>query len=153
MTLEADVQARTSTQLLVELTNAGDLSATTVNAARLSLAVTDTQAEFAIETGIAYDDTNKDHTWAGCKGVIYHLFAYTAREAPAGIREAWSSALLRIAQTSGAAKPLLPASSSVLEPSERPAGVRPDFDRERLSGYTLDGPRSGPAEYDRTSGL
>lgn len=110
MPLDAHVQDRVSDQLLIELTNQGNPAATTINATVLGAAVTDTEGEFLIDVGIPYDDADAAHVQAAVMGVVWFLHSYTGitgRNAEA-MQERWNKAKIRLAQTRGSEKRLLP---------------------------------------------
>jgi len=137
MTLQVNATLRLSTQLLVELTNPGEPSETTVNTSVLDAAVADTQAVFLIETGIAYDDTDALHVAIAVQGVLVFLMQYsgiTGRNTQQ-VTERWNRGLVQIATTRGSEQRISPTSSSTLDPSTERAGSRPDQDRSRWRGF------------------
>jgi len=137
MTLQVNATLRLSTQLLVELTNPGEPSETTVNTNVLDAAVADTQAVFLIETGIAYDDTDALHVAIAVQGVLVFLMQYsgiTGRNTQQ-VTERWNRGLIQIATTRGSEQRISPTSSSTLDPSTERAGSRPDQDRSRWRGF------------------
>jgi len=137
MTLQVNATLRLSTQLLVELTNPGEPSETTVNTGVLDAAVADTQAVFLIETGIAYDDTDALHVAIAVQGVLVFLMQYsgiTGRNTQQ-VTERWNRGLIQIATTRGSEQRISPTSNSTLDPSTERAGSRPDQDRSRWRGF------------------
>ncbi len=142
MALTDSVTARISNQLLVELTNQGDPTAITVDTTKLALVAADVEGVFLLETGIDYDDSDATHVPVGVDGVLFQLHAYTGLTGrnTSDLRERWERGLQRIAYARGSDQRLLPSSTSVLDPSDEVQGTRPDFDRQRWSGYVPHAP-------------
>lgn len=146
MALSDEVTSRYSNELLVQLTNQGNLSATTVNSTRLAAACTDAAAEFETLTGAEFDVTNAKHLVAGLEGVMMFLHdrAQNGPDAEAH-RKKFESKCEGIRLTIGGNARIAPTTNSLLTPSDEvPEGreVRPDFDRGSL-GIFLRPPRGG----------
>jgi hypothetical protein len=126
VTLELAVTARVSNARLVQLTNPDNPQATTVDAARLSAAATDAQADMLRESGRTYDDTNAVHVSMGVLGVICRLKVIMGEPAAFDSAEcsAWNTALAAL--KSGR---IAPVTDSMLTPSTEQSGARPDADR------------------------
>ena len=139
MALADDVQNRVSANLLRELTNQGDTSATTVNTTVLGYAAADAAGEFLVETGLTLDTSKAQHVAAGVIGVLYYLYSYSGIETSTATkqREQWYRWLSKIDSTEGGGRRLLPSTTSKLSPTEEREGARPDFERSRFSEYTL----------------
>jgi len=156
MPLATDVQNRVSTQLLVELTNPGSSvpSASTVDTARLALAVADAQAEFRTRVGLAFDDTDARHVDAGIQGVLVKLEDYAGRstEDAQRRRQRWADLLSALARSVGSRRRISPVSSGTLLPSTEAAQALPDFDRSRWRGLTPNMPGGGDATDDARGG-
>ncbi len=137
MALSDRVKERISDQLLKELTNQGDPSATTVNDVRLGFAAQDIEAEFLIETGLDYDEADDLHVAAATQGVLVKLMEYTGITGrnTDQLSSRYNRMLLRIATTRGSEQRASPTSSSTLDPSTERAGSRPDQDRSRWRGF------------------
>ncbi|RMG22904.1 MAG: hypothetical protein D6732_25270 [Methanobacteriota archaeon] len=82
MTLIDEVKSRINTQRLVELTNSGDATATTVNDTVLGKAVSDIQAEFELFASQNYDDSNPVHVAICVDGVMAKLYQYAGNVSP-----------------------------------------------------------------------
>lgn len=151
MTLQSAVTARISDELLIQLTNQ-DTRGTglTVNTAVLAAAVADAQAEFSLETAITFVDTDPQHLWAGVKGVLYYLHAYSAtqKENTSKLKNEWLDALNKIARTLGGERRIMPKTDSQADPSQRRAGYLPDEDRQRWDSFVPRPNRSGVEDGD-----
>lgn len=137
MSLTTQVTDRISGQLLIELTNHGSTTASSVNSTRLAAAVADAEGQFLVEVGVAYDDSDAAHVAVAVDGVLWYLHirtGQTGRNVDA-IQSRWNAGLIRLAATRGSERRLLPTSSSPLEASTETTGRRPDSDRDRWSDY------------------
>ena len=143
MALADDVQNRVSANLLRELTNQGDTTATTTNTTLLGYAVSDATGEFLVETGMALDTTKAQHVAAGVVGVLYYLYSYSGIESSTATkqREQWYRWLSKIDSTEGAGRRLHPTTTSKLTPVDQLLGSKPDMGRTRFSEYTMNMPR------------
>jgi len=142
MTISSRAQERISAQLLLEWTNQGVPAATTINTTVLGYVADDVEGVFVAETGLAYDDADKIHVKVAVDGVMsrfQELSGITGRNSDA-ITARFQKGLIRIAQTLGSERRLLPTSNSVLEPSTEQSGRRPDYDRDRWSGFVPHAP-------------
>ena len=144
------VKARLSEQLLTELTNQGVPAATAIDDVRLQLACDDVIGVFLVETGLAYDDLDSLHVSTAVSGVFVTLMEWTGITGrnTEQVTARWNKALIRVAQTRGSERRLLPSTTSTLEPSVEQPGKRPDADRSVYRDYTLDTPN----ETDETDG-
>ena len=135
--LDAEVRARYSTQYLVNLTQPDDASATTEDTARMDAAVTDTQADFAVEVGLEYEAANTAHIVIGVEGVIVHLLERTGRGEKT-TRERYDRYIERLRSLRAR---ILPGTTSKVTPTpERGNPVRPIFDYPRFDGVNPDAP-------------
>ena len=150
MALWDEVVTRYSADRLVKLTNPEDATATSIDTNRSAAAVADAAAEFEVETGVAYDNTIARHVGAAVEGVVYYLML---RQGPMGSegltaqRDAWRQKLTGVSRTTGRNR-IMPSTTSVYTPSvvDTSGGVvRPDFDRDSLTGLLID---QGSAERD-----
>ena len=135
--LDAEVRARYSTQYLVNLTQPDDASATTEDTDRMDAAVTDTQADFAVEVGLEYEAANTAHIVIGVEGVIVHLLERTGRGEKT-TRERYARYIERL--RSLRARILPGTTSKVIPTPERGNPVRPIFDSPRFDGVNPDAP-------------
>jgi len=135
--LDAEVRARYSTQYLVNLTQPDDASATTEDTDRMDAAVTDTQADFAVEVGLEYEAANTAHIVIGVEGVIVHLLERTGRGEKT-TRERYDRYIERLRSLRSR---ILPGTTSKVIPTpERGNPVRPIFDSPRFDGVNPDAP-------------
>lgn len=137
MTLKTSTQARVADKLLVQLTNQRSQTAQAINPRVFDAAIADAEATFLVEVGIAYDDADAAHIPVGVSGVMFFLHAYsgTSGRNLETHKDRWQKGLIRLAQTRGGERRLLPSTTSTLEPSTERTGRRPDFDRRRWDGY------------------
>ena len=135
--LDAEVRARYSTQYLVNLTQPDDASATTEDTDRMDAAVTDTQADFAVEVGLEYEAANTAHIVIGVEGVIVHLLERTGRGEKT-TRDRYDRYIERLRSLRSR---ILPGTTSKVIPTpERGHPVRPIFDSPRFDGVNPDAP-------------
>ena len=153
MTLSANVQNRSGTQFLVNLTNPSDPSATTIDTTRLDNGVLDTEADFRIYSGVAYDDTDARHVTVAVEGVIAKLAIRTgtggnyARTS----HEEFIARLRDLALVTGRDR-VSPRTDSVLQPSSEQVAdeiVRPEFDWRNFSDLIPGGPTPGEDRNNR----
>ena len=149
MTLQTNVTTRISAALLIELTNQGDRTATTINTTVLDAAVADAQAEFLDEVGLAYDDTVAQHVRAGVMGVQYYLQSYLAIESEAfgRLRDRWQRTLGQLGRSLGANRRIMPQTSAVTLPSTPVNNALPTQDKTRWRDYVPNMP-GGSQEQD-----
>lgn len=142
MSLTTEWQARLSSARRIQLTNPDTPSASTEDATRLAAAVADTQANFAVLTGATFDATNAQHIAAGIRGVTAFLVSYGAQpqsEYSRGVMKDWRDACAALTS-------LAPGTTSLLTPSTPDTSggpIRPDFDRENVSGIIPRAPVGG----------
>jgi len=145
------VQDRVSAQRLIHLTNPDVAGASTLDAGRLAAAVEDAEAEFEVRVGVAYDDTDARHVAAAVPGVVALLNERAGTKGAGEMVERWNSALDRLRRVTGSDR-ITPRTNSVLIPTPEDEGrstpARPDFDRRRFRGFTLDAPHSPDAGVD-----
>ena len=150
MPLVDHVQARVSRQHLVQLTNQNEQSRTAINTGVLDAAAADAEATFLVETGLDYDDTDPLHIAVAVQGVMHFLMSYTqmaGRNVDAA-RQTWQNGLIRVAQTRGSERRILPQTNSTLEPSVERPGRRPDYDRRRWDGFVPNAPAGTDGDQD-----
>lgn len=75
----AAVENRYANQLLVQLTNSS-VSATTIDSTVLEAAASDAIGEFERIVGVTHLDTNASHLAILCRGTVYFLEFYKARD-------------------------------------------------------------------------
>lgn len=144
MSLSSNVQARYPNQILVNLTRAGDTTATTVDSTKLGYAATDVEAYFKIWGNATYDDTNARHVAVCVPAVILVLQMYSAQT-----QDQYDSLLKSIeklmkdeAKIDARDKIAVTTSSQLTPSQENPTGgtVRPFFDYGETSDFTPDPP-------------
>lgn len=148
MALTDEVQGRIATQLLVELTNHGDTSATTINTTRLNYACTDATALFARRTGLTLDVTIAAHVWPAVLAVLYVLHTYPGGDGARldGAKKRWEEAGDELARTIGARRVVPTETSSLYEPTPERDQERPASDKDRWRDYTIGVPGAGPID-------
>ncbi len=151
MALVDEVTTRIADTLLRQLTNQSKTGNQSVDATVLAAAADDAEAEFALETGVTYDNSVAAHVAAGVKGTLFYLHEYTEAGSAAQDRRRvrWENLLRKIEGTIGAGTKVVPASTSPLEESIQEGNTRPDFDRERWDDVVPDMPRGGEIEDNR----
>ena len=145
MALSDEVTSRYPNSRLIELTNAGDESASTINTTVLGLAATDAEAEFEEIAGLAYDGTDDRHVRAGVKGVIALLYKWGASPGAAAdaAYDEFKEACESVGRVTGRNR-VKPTTSSVLTPTSEQQGtetVRPDTDRDHYDKLVPDAPK------------
>ncbi len=147
MALATRVQNRVRTQLLIELTNPNDKTATTVETTVLGYAVTDTAADFETYAGVAYDDTDARHVAEAVRGVVVRLEVNAGRAKAERLTE-WQDRMDRMFRLRHGNDRIMPQSSSRLTPqTEAPSGeVRPWFDLEETFNDLI--PNESPVNED-----
>lgn len=143
MALADEVQSRVPSALLLQLTNQGSTTATTVDTTILGLAAADAAAEFELETGLELDVTIASHVAAGVAGALYYLHTYTGKTGNVvdAHETRWRAWMRRVAATAGADMRVLPQSSA-------PAGQVLENDRDAWGDFTLRAPRRRDATTD-----
>lgn len=150
-------QARYPSQRVVEWTNFGVPSATSVNSTILELAVTDASADFPTFTATDFDSTNAagllaQQTPVAIVGVAAYLKSYSDQGAGDKAIAEYHRRLVELAKVTGRDR-VLPRSSSGLTPSPVPripgSVQRPDFDDSIFDGQAL----SPPSQHGGTGGL
>lgn len=145
MALTDDIQARYSTQRLVELTNPGDVTATTIDTTNLANAILDVEADLAIYAGVTYDGSDARHLSVAIPGVLLKLLLYT-NNAGAGYADKekdWLERVKALARVTSRDR-IQPQTNSVLTPTPEQAGVevvRPGSDRPNFDDFNLDDPQ------------
>lgn len=142
MALTDEVQGRIATQLLVELTNHGDTSTTTINTTRLNYACADAAALFGRRVGVALDVTVADHVWPACLAVLYVLHTYPGGDGTRldGAKKRWEEAGDELARTIGARRVVTPATSSLYAPTQERDQEAPASDKDKWRDYTIGTP-------------
>ena len=151
MSLSTLVQARYSSQRLVNLTNPDAGTQTSIDSARLTAACDDAEAEFEVHTGVEFDETDARHVSYAVRGVIALLTERMGTKGGAEQLQRWYEALNRLRQVTGNDR-TTPESTSLLEPTPEDDGrttpVRPAFDDRRFRGLTVDPPHGPEAGLD-----
>lgn len=144
MALSDEVTSRLSSRRLIELTNPDTPGATTVDSTRLGLACTDTQADFEIHAGTAYDGTKATHVATAIDGVIYHLSKSGDARVQAEVDKRWLARLDALSLVTGRNRIAPSTTSEVVPVSEviEGATARADLGRHRNLGALLRPPRA-----------
>jgi hypothetical protein len=132
MTLSTEVQARYPSQLLVNITNPMETTATTVNTTTLNAAATDVEADFEIVAGVEYDGTDARHVAVAVEGVIAKLLRRTGTSQYEEREKDYNFRLRDLAKVTGRDR-ITPESDSEVSPAvDSPSGVevKPAFDNE-----------------------
>jgi hypothetical protein len=140
MTFRSEFEDRVDEQRRRELTRTRS-KATTVDTAKIDLAVTDASREFLAETGVEADDTDADHVAAMVEGIIFYLLRRKGHSAPGleSQRREWSDWLDRVASVEGHNRPA-PQTGSGLTTTTETSGDKPAFDRSSFDGLRLNRP-------------
>jgi len=139
--LTDEVQNRYSAQILINLTNPQNTSATTLDTTRMNNAVTDVQADFKIEAGTTYDNSVDTHVVVATEGVYAKLVLRSGQSGEAGFRlhESYLEKLRRLALITGRDR-ISPSTDSLLTPTQDESGDLPAFDRKNFKGYIPNAP-------------
>lgn len=133
MSLIANVQARYSSQILINASNPQNSTATSLDATRLQYACTDVEAEFS-KRGMTYDDTNAKHVATACPGVLARLLVLTAGTGGAEAWTAFREDVKFLAETESRDR-ILPYTNSPLNPTADPTGGKPFSDNGNFKRY------------------
>ncbi len=154
MALSDEVKTRVGATLLIQLTNQNTPGSGSIDDTVLDAAAADAEAEFAIETGVAYDNSIASHVMAGVKGTLYFLHEFIEASPASQDRRKtrWFQLLSKIAGTVGGERRIIPSSDSPLEPSVQVDGSRPDFDRTRWDDIVPNMPPGSDQEDDPRRG-
>ncbi len=137
MALSDEVTSRYPDSRLIQLTNAGDESADSVDTTMLGKAATDTEAKFVQLVGVEYDNSVATHVETAVLGVIAYLYRYGESPGTAAERamEQFKESCEELAKVT-ARNRIKPRTTSVLTVSDEQEGgetVRPDTDREHYN--------------------
>jgi hypothetical protein len=133
VSLTANVQARYSSQILINASNPQNSTATTLDSTRLGYACTDVEAEFS-KRGMTYDDTDAKHVATAVPGVLARLLVMTGGE---GGKEAWNDFkddVKFLAETDSRDR-IMPYTNSPLDPTPDPTGAKPFSDNDNFKRY------------------
>ena len=132
MALVDEVQSRYAAARIKQLTNPGVPGGTSaVDTARLALAATDVEAEFAIYCGVAYDGSVATHVTVAVEGVIAKL--KTRLETPSTKEwDEWVDRAKALSLVTGRNK-ITPTTKSTIKLTTRPTQETPDTDRSRFT--------------------
>lgn len=150
MALIDEVRARYSASRLRGLTNPQKGGTSAEDTARLDLAVEDTLADFEIEVGVIYLNTDRRHVAVGVMGVIENLRLRVVQGATVDDKthQTYLKKLKALARVTARDR-ILP---EVTVPDGEPRasdGSRPmDFDRRRFDGLVLESPRRRDGDSD-----
>lgn len=138
MALTDEVQARYSSQILINVTNPQNTAATSIDTTRLNNAITDVQSEFK-KRGITYDNTVDTHIATAVPGVFARLLLFAAQD---GSREMWKEFLedVRFLSETTSRDRIKPDTDSLLDKSADVSGALPAFDKDNFRGYVVNPP-------------
>ena len=143
MALSDEVTGRYPSSLLIELTNQGDTTASTINTTVLDYAAADAAGEFTVETGLTFDVSKAAHVACCTAGTLFYLYSYSGIETATAQKERqrFERFMAKIDSTSGAGKRIHPSTTSTLSPTKERVGAKPDMERSRFSQMTPRMPR------------
>jgi hypothetical protein len=151
MSLSTIVQARYSAQRLVNLTNPDDPTETTLDAAKLTAACDDAEAEFEVHVGMVFNETDARHATFAARGVIALLTERMGTKGGSEQLQRWYDSLKTLRHVTANDR-TSPATNSVMQPTAEDDGrttpVRPAFDDRRFRGMTVDPPHGPEAGLD-----
>jgi len=141
VSLATDVTARIDSQILVEITNKRDVTATTVNATILALACTDVEARFGIYAQTAYLSTNAAHVSIAVEAVEAILREWGGSARALG-KEFWADfkSECEMVKDVGPRSHIAPASNGVRTPTADDPDRTPTFDDADFEDVNLDPP-------------
>lgn len=147
MALVDEVTSRIANERLVQLTNPGLPSATSVDLVRLGLAATDAQAEFRRRTGITFDVTDDAHVDLGVGGVVCKLQERSGvvMSGDESVCAIWRKGLADI--RSG--RRVSPQTNATQIPTRDNPDETPRFDQTRFDDVTPDQNRTNVPEESR----
>lgn len=143
MSLDSNVQARWSAQILINASNPQNSGQTTIDTTRLSAAETDVQAAFKTLAGVAYDDTDDRHVLYATEGVLIRLLVLTGQTALDSWKE-WKTALKDELGTVTGRDRIAMSTRSKLQPTEEAPNSKPFADSTIFRKMTPNQPSSNP---------
>lgn len=149
MSLDSEVKARWSNQILVQASNPQNSSQTTIDQTRLTNAETDVEAAFKVMCGVAYDNTDARHVMYATEGVYVRLLVLTGQSPNAEWKE-WKKDLKEeLALVTGRDR-IKPSSNSQYKVTREEPNELPRADKSVFDNYFI--PRNpGAGVQDRTS--
>ncbi len=149
MSLDSEVKARWSNQLLVAASNPQNSTSTAIDQARLTAAETDVESMFKVLCGVAFDETDARHVAYAVEGVYVRLLVMTG-QAPNDEWKAWKTELKEeLALVTGRDR-IVPSTNSRYNPTLEEANELPRADKSVFDNYYI--PRNpGAGVQDRTS--
>lgn len=145
MSLSTRVQARYSSQYLVNITNPQSESGITIDTTKFDAAITDVEAQFEIYAGTEYDDTNDRHGVVGVELVVSLLLWRNGHGGGKERYDAAIKALKSLALVEGRDR-IAMASNSNMTATQEPIGTKPADDRSQFAGkYVPGAPSTSPA--------
>jgi len=144
--LEDEVKDRYGDEHLVNITNPFDEDPTTIDAARLSKAARDVEADFEVYAQVEYDGADARHVSLACEGVVLKLLVRAGELKPKEEADWRKNDLKEGLALVTSRDRILPTSGSELTvPSERTSDedVYADFDRTRFRRIVPSSPAVG----------
>lgn len=133
MALVDRVQARYSSQILINATNPQSTAAVSIDTARLGFAATDVEADFAI-VGITYDNDVAMHYAVAVPGVMAKLLFYNGHMGGKEYHDSYLDRLDKLALVTSRNR-ITPTTDSLLSPTEDTMGDLPQTDRKAFKGF------------------
>lgn len=146
MPLIDDVKSRIPVKRLVQLTNADDTTATTINDTVLQNACDDAEDIFTVRVGVLYDNSKPFYLAHIIDGVLVCLMKRVERgnQAAQDMAEQWYDQLAILRQTIGGNLRLSPATDSEMTPSKDKRGVTTSIVRPAFDPAKFDSLRPNP---------
>jgi hypothetical protein len=138
MSLDSEVKARWSSQILINASNPQDSDATSIDQSRLDEANNDVVAAFKIYCGTTYDTTLDTHNLVATHGVLVRLLVITG-QTDLHRWDEWKQELRELALVTGRDR-ISPSTDSNLDPTTDRTGDRPSADRSNFERYIPNAP-------------
>jgi hypothetical protein len=144
MALTDEVQNRLSSQLLINITNPQNSTADSIDTTRLSNAVSDVEADFKIECGVAYDNDDETHVTVAVQGVYAKLLIRSAQvdAVSYAFHDKYIERLRALKLIAGRDR-IVPDTDSLLTATEDTSGDIPAMDRKNFRGFIPRSPHGG----------
>lgn len=135
MSLSTAIQARVPASRLIQLTNLTSAPTSSINSTVLDAAIADAEAEFAVYTGVTFDESSSTHTPMGVKGALYYLIKNkNLTDEAEKLRVEWYDLMDKFAATQSTGRRWVsPGSNVPYTSTTETAGFPPDTDRSRFN--------------------
>lgn len=141
MALTDEVQARYSSQVLINASNPQNSGQTALDSTRLSYASTDVQAEFS-KMGMTFTLTDAKHVATAVPGVYARLLVLTGQGGMSEWR-AFIKDLIHLSKTDARDR-IKPSTDSLLNPTTDTLGAKPASDKKDFYGFVPKAPSGSP---------